>query len=33
MRELVAEVSEAHGADERDIYGIKSVASKQLISL
>lgn len=33
MRELVAEVSEAHGADERDIYGIKSVASKQLISI
>lgn len=31
MRELVAEVSEAHGADERNIYSIKSNASSRLI--
>lgn len=33
IREVVAEVSEAHGADERDIYGRKSVASQQLLSI
>lgn len=32
MRELVAEVAEAHFADERNIYGVKSNASKQLMS-
>lgn len=31
MRELVAEVSEAHGADERNIYSIKSNASSRLM--
>ena len=30
MRELVAEVSEAHCADERNIYGTKSNATSQL---
>ena len=33
MRELVAEVSEAHCADERNIYGTKSNASSQLMSI
>lgn len=33
IREIVAEISEAHGADERDIYGRKSVASQQLLSI
>lgn len=33
MRELVAEVSEAHGADERNIYSIKSNASSRLMSI
>lgn len=33
MRELVAEVSEAHCADERNIYGAKSNATSQLISI
>lgn len=33
IREVVAEVSEAHGVDERDIYGRKSVASQQLLSI
>ena len=33
MRELVAEVSEAHCADERNIYGTKSNATSQLISI
>lgn len=33
MRELVAEVAEAHCADERNIYGAKSNASKQLMSI
>lgn len=32
-REFIAEVAESHYADERDIYGSRSVASKQLISL
>lgn len=33
MRELVAEISEAHCADERNIYGAKSKASNQLVSI
>ena len=33
IREIVAEISESHGADERDIYGVKSVAAQQLLSL
>lgn len=33
LRELVAEISEAHCADERNIYGAKSKASNQLVSI
>lgn len=33
IREFVAEISEAHCADERDIYGAKSIASRQLVSM
>ena len=33
VREFVAEISESHYADEREIYGVKSVASSQLVSL
>lgn len=33
LREFVAEVSEAHQADERDIYFTRSVASEKMISL
>ena len=33
IREFIAEVSEAHCADEREIYGAKSTGSRQLVSL